>query len=249
MHEKKAFIKDTNINEVLEFYFQCCSIELTSKHMSIVAGTLANGGICPITQKDIFDPKTIKNCLSLMYSCGMYDFSGEFAFSVGLPAKSGVSGAIMIVVPNVLGLCVYSPRLDRFGNSVRGIAFANALIQKYNFHHYDSLIHTNNKVDPRGRISELSLSPVISLIWAASQGNLMEIQRIIALGVDINAADYDGRTALHLAASEGQLKVIEFLLKRHAKIDPIDRWGGTPLSEAKANNHQAIVALLIKHLD
>ena len=81
------FLKNTNMHEILDFYFQICSIQIDCSSHSIVAGTLANAGICPITRERVFSPTTTKNCLSLMYSCGMYDFSGEFAFTVGLPAK------------------------------------------------------------------------------------------------------------------------------------------------------------------
>ena len=82
---------------------------MTTELMSVVASTLANGGVCPLTGERVLDPDTVQRCLSLMYSCGMYDFSGEWAFRVGLPAKSSVSGVIMIVVPNVLGMCTWSP--------------------------------------------------------------------------------------------------------------------------------------------
>lgn len=247
MREKKAFPEDTNLSELLEFYFQCCSIELNSNNMAVVAATLANAGVCPLTQKVVFSPETVKNCLSLMYSCGLYDFSGEFAFTVGLPAKTGVSGALMLVVPNVLGMCIFSPALDQYGNSVRGVEFCKHMIDKYNFHNYDSLIQTANKEDPRRSGQEISISPITAMIWAASQGDLMEMQRLVAAGIDINSADYDGRTALHLAASEGQLPVVNYLLKRNVMVNPVDRFGGTPLANAKQANHKQIAQLLLEN--
>ena len=92
-----------------------------------MAATLANHGTCPITRDAVLDPSIVKDTLSLMYMCGMYDFSGQFAFKIGLPAKSGVSGCLLLVVPDVGGFCVWSPRLDRMGNSVRGVQFCEAL--------------------------------------------------------------------------------------------------------------------------
>lgn len=137
MREHRAFPPGTHLEDILEFYFQCCSLELNAEGMANVAASLATGGVCPETKKRVFDPSTVKYCLSLMSTCGMYDFSGEFAFRIGLPAKSGVSGAIMIVVPNVMGICVYSPKLDGLGNSVRGIEFCNKLVERFNFHSFD----------------------------------------------------------------------------------------------------------------
>lgn len=249
LKEKKAFLDETNIDEIIEFYFQCCSIEVTPFSMSILAGTLANAGICPLTQKKIFSPQTIKNCLSLLSTCGLYDFSGEFAFSVGLPAKSGVSGVIFLVIPDVMGICIFSPLLDEFGNSVKGVAFSKFLVDKFNFHNFDSVVRNTNKMDPRCLKNESKLSDVMSLIWAASLGDINEIKRLIALGVDLNESDYDKRTALHLAAAEGQTHVINYLLNKGANINSLDRWEQTPLDNAKSAGHLDAVNALLQHED
>lgn len=81
----------------------------------------------------------------------MYDYSGQYAFTVGVPAKSGVSGNIIIVVPGVCGFCIWSPRLDKYGNSVRGIEFSKKLVERFKFHNFDSISNIDNfvKVDPR----------------------------------------------------------------------------------------------------
>ena len=129
---------------------------MTAETMSVIAATLANGGVCPLTGVRVFEPATVQKCLSLMYSCGMYDFSGEWAFRVGPPAKSGVSGVIMIVVPNVMGVVCWSPRLDENGNSVRGIDFSKRLVDTFNFHNYDHMVGGSGKRDPRLQRDQLN---------------------------------------------------------------------------------------------
>ena len=136
MREHGSFPPNIDIIKNLEFYIQCCSIELTTDIFSIVAATLARSGECPLTGEQVFDSKNIRNCLSLMYSSGMYDFSGEFAFSIGIPAKSGVGGGLILVVPGVLGICIWSPLLDSHGNSARGIEFSRWLVELFDFHNY-----------------------------------------------------------------------------------------------------------------
>ncbi|XP_078119252.1 glutaminase kidney isoform, mitochondrial isoform X4 [Sander vitreus] len=149
LKEKKCFPEGTDMTSVLDFYFQLCSIEVTCESASVMAATLANGGICPITGERVLNPEAVRNTLSLMHSCGMYDFSGQFAFHVGLPAKSGVAGGILLVVPNVMGIMCWSPPLDKLGNSVRGIQFCTDLVERFNFHNYDNLRHFAKKHDPR----------------------------------------------------------------------------------------------------
>ncbi|MCW5924982.1 MAG: glutaminase A [Saprospiraceae bacterium] len=245
MREKKAFPENTDLNQTLEFYFQCCSIEINSEQLAVTAATLANAGVCPTTGERIFRPDTVKNCLSLMSSCGMYDFSGEFAFTIGLPAKSGVSGDLMIVVPNLMGIAIYSPALDQLGNSVRGIEFCKQLIKNFNFHNFDSLTGSlNQKKDPRVNRAQTKIDGVISLCWAASEGDLFQVQSLVARGVDVDAADYDGRTAIHLAASEGHPKVVRYLLNQRAQASPKDRWGNTPLSDAIRGKHEEVIRIL-----
>ncbi|XP_056145032.1 glutaminase kidney isoform, mitochondrial isoform X3 [Lampris incognitus] len=149
LKEKKCFPEGTDMTSILDFYFQLCSIEVTCESASVMAATLANGGFCPITGERVLSPEAVRDTLSLMHSCGMYDFSGQFAFHVGLPAKSGVAGGILLVVPNVMGIMCWSPPLDKLGNSVRGIQFCTDLVELFNFHNYDNLRHFAKKHDPR----------------------------------------------------------------------------------------------------
>ena len=241
MRESGAFPENTNLLDILEFYFQCCSIELNSRAMASIAATLANGGTNPLTEDEVFHPSTVKNCLSLMGSCGMYDFSGEFSFKIGLPAKSGVSGVIILVIPNVMGISIWSPRLDSIGNSVRGIEFCTEIIEKYNFHNYDSLVSARlEKKDPRQKKHEKEDQNALEMCWASCRGDLESLQHMIARGADISCADYDGRTPMHLAAAEGHLDVVKYLYAKGADIQSKDRWGREPLDDASRNKHRDI---------
>ncbi len=244
MRENGAFPEGVNLIETLEFYLQCCAIESCTHNLAIAAATFANAGVNPLTGEKIFDDKFVQHSLSLMLSCGMYDFSGEFAFKIGLPAKSGVSGGLMLVVPNLMGISIWSPRLDEHGNSVRGVEFCERLIEKYSFHNYDSLTRETSKKNPRKRKYEVRVNQVTNLIYAASHGDLEEVKRLEALGVDISSADYDGRTALHLAAAENQLDVVKYLVARNVPTEVEDRWGGTPKDDARRGGHEQIIAIL-----
>jgi glutaminase len=244
MREKNAFPEKTNLTETLEFYFQCCSIESCTNDLSVAAATLANAGTNPLTGKGIFKSSTVQNCLSLMLSCGMYDFSGEFAFKIGLPAKSGVSGALMLVIPNLMGISIWSPRLDQVGNTVRGVEFCKRLVERFSFHQYDSLTGHSKKINPRRKQNELMASKVMELIRAASFGDMDEIYRLQAEGVSPNTADYDGRTPLHLAACENQVEVVKHLIGNGVHLSPKDRWGNTPLNDATRFKNKEIKAML-----
>ncbi len=245
MREHGAFPAGSDLVEDLEFYFQCCSLEMTADSLSVVAATLANGGLCPLTGEQVLGQATVQSCLSLMLSCGMYDYSGEWAFRIGLPAKSGVSGVVLTVVPNVMGICTWSPRLDEQGNSVRGIEFCKRLVERFNFHVYDGLGDAaRHKADPRRAAHADRRQLLVDLCWAASEGDCEGIQRLVVRGADVNAADYDGRTPLHLAASEGREAAVRALLGLGASADIRDRWGNAPADDAEREGHEAVVDLL-----
>jgi glutaminase len=244
MREKKAFPEGTDLDETLDLYFQSCSIEVTASMMSSAASVLANGGVHPATEEQLFSPENVKNCLTLMNTCGMYDFSGEFAFKVGLPAKSSVSGALMVVVPNVMGITIWSPLLDDYGNSVRGVEFCSRMVDKYNFHNYDNLLNHNEKIDPRKKKFETSVEQVIALIMAAAKGDMGELQRLEAIGVSLSCSDYDGRTPLHLAAAEGHTDIVRYLLQKGVDTDKKDRWDRTASDDAAHVGNEEIENLI-----
>ena len=110
---------------------------MTARDLAIMGATLANTGMNPFTGESIFDVHCVQDTLSVMFTCGMYDYSGEWAFRVGVPAKSGVGGGIMGVVNRQLGIGSYSPRLDERGNSVRGILACSHLSEWLGLHAFN----------------------------------------------------------------------------------------------------------------
>jgi glutaminase len=132
---------DDRIDECLDLYFQQCSLLVNCGDLAVMAATLANQGVNPITGDRALDSQYTRDLLSIMYTCGMYNFAGEWAHRVGLPTKSGVSGGIIAVVPNQLGIAVFSPPLDQHGNSVRGIQVCEALSRQFGLHMFDSSVN------------------------------------------------------------------------------------------------------------
>lgn len=130
-------IIDHNIEEILDLYFQQCSVVVNCHDLAVMAATLANRGINPITQEKAISPCYVRDILSVMYTCGMYNYAGEWAYKVGIPAKSGVSGGIIAVIPDRAGIAVYSPLIDHRGNSVRGIKVFEDLAEKFQLHLLD----------------------------------------------------------------------------------------------------------------
>ncbi|XP_029061487.1 glutaminase liver isoform, mitochondrial isoform X1 [Monodon monoceros] len=229
---------------------QLCSVEVTCESGSVMAATLANGGICPITGESVLSAEAVRNTLSLMHSCGMYDLSGQFAFHVGLPAKSAVSGAILLVVPNIMGMMCLSPPLDKLGNSYRGVSFCQKLVSLFNFHNYDNLRHCARKLDPRREGGEVRNKTVVNLLFAAYSGDVSALRRFALSAMDMEQKDYDSRTALHVAAAEGHTEVVKFLIEA-CKVNPFvkDRWGNIPLDDAVQFNHLEVVKLLQGYQD
>ncbi|MEO1095964.1 MAG: glutaminase A [Cyanobacteria bacterium J06638_28] len=128
---------DEQIEAALDLYYQQCSVLVTCQDLATMAAALANSGKHPITGEQVLPTEYVRDLLSVMYTCGMYNFAGEWAYRVGIPAKSGVCGGILAVVPNQAGIAVFSPPLDANGNSVRGIKVFEALSREYGFHLFD----------------------------------------------------------------------------------------------------------------
>jgi glutaminase len=165
--------RDVDLQRMMDVYLSCCSIEMTTRMLAIAAATLANGGVCPISGVQVLSTDVVKRTLTVMQTAGMYDNAGTFSLEVGLPAKSGVAGAVLVVVPNLMGLATFSPRLDSYGNSVRGVRFCRELVEGFTFHQYDSLSggRSGCKHDPRESQAQRRQRDLRDLRWGALCGD------------------------------------------------------------------------------
>jgi glutaminase len=125
------------VDPVVDLYFRQCSILVTAADLARMGATLANIGENPATGVQVFDLSAVRNTLAVMFTCGMYDYSGNWAYDVGVPAKSGVGGGIVGVVNRQLGIGTFSPRLDPKGNSVRGVAAIKEIGNELGLHVFD----------------------------------------------------------------------------------------------------------------
>lgn len=120
--------------DIVKGYIRQCAIKVTVNDLARISSVFANGGIDPRTGKCIFDRIVVRQVLSVMMSCGMYDAAGDWLTTVGIPAKSGVAGGILGVLPGQVAVAVFSPKLDEHGNSVRGIEIMERLSQDMGLH-------------------------------------------------------------------------------------------------------------------
>lgn len=125
------------VDEILDMFFHELSLLVTCHDLAVMAATLANKGINPITGERAVEEMYVKDILNLMYTCGMHKDTGDWAYRVGLPARSSNSGAIIAVVPRQLGIAVYSPPLNAHGHSVRGVKVCEELSQRFGLHIFD----------------------------------------------------------------------------------------------------------------
>jgi glutaminase len=143
---RNADILTGDPEDALDVYFKQRSTRVTARDLALMGACLANNGVSSITGVVALNPKYVDKVLSVMSTCGMYDYSGNWVFSVGMPAKSGVGGGTMAVLPGQFGLGVFSPRLDAKGNSFRGIKVCEAVSRDFALHTFKVAKATSSSV-------------------------------------------------------------------------------------------------------
>jgi glutaminase len=180
-----ALVGDSDM--VVERYFRQCAISVDTHDLAVIAATLAAGGHSPLTGMRAASEATVRSVLSVMATCGMYDGAGEWMYTVGLPAKSGVCGGILAVLPGQLGIGVFSPRLDERGNSVRGVAVCRDLSSELGLHLVGaarrSAPRIRRRCDIAGRHSKRRRGPLARALLAeeGARSVVLELQGHLSL--------------------------------------------------------------------
>jgi glutaminase len=226
-------------DEALDLYFRQCSVLVDCRDLATIAATLANGGLNPVTGERAVGEQVVRDVLSVMATCGMYNFAGGWLVSVGLPAKSGVSGGVLAVLPGRLGIGVFSPRLDAQGNSVRGIAVCEDLSRDLELHLVRPGERTPSPVRLAYTVAELGSKRVRSeaqrdaIRASASRTAVVELQGELGF----NAGEALARSA-EASAEPPELVVVD--LRRIARADA----GGIEILRTLAKRLEARGGLL-----
>ena len=238
------------VDEAVDVYFRQCSVLVTAADLAVMGATLANGGVNPRTGVTAMEQAVAEQVLTVMATCGMYDFSGEWLFRVGLPAKSGVSGGLVAVSPSQFGIGMYSPPLDERGNSVRGVEASRTISERFSLHLMHQVTRSGPsfvRVAPDG--SERPIGPlpagvaggddevrVLSMQgyieFATAEQALLTV-RLHVDDTDVPAAvviDLDHVTRCHPVAAVLLDSIIDEVARRGIRVVTVDRRGRGLLS-------------------
>lgn len=252
-----AYPESTEPTDNAHLLFQAQSVEINCEKLATIAASLANIGLCPTTNKRVLKQDEMRSLFSLMYNCGLNQYTGTWAFSVGIPASAGVSGACLIIIPNIMGIAIYSPRLNEWGIPPLALRFCEALTARYRINIFDQLVYRDEELDIRSdeeqvhsnrdlaNLSQKAKSTLLffELCSAASEGNTEQVKERLEDGADANQMDYDKRTPLHIAACDGNAEIARILLEAGANILARDRWGSTPYDEAARRGSTELISM------
>lgn len=221
---------NVHTQQMVDFYLRGCSTTTNTAAMSVMSATMANGGRNPYTNEQVLSVDTVKKALSVMTLCGFYDNTGQFFYDTGVPSKSGVSGVVFLVLPNVGGFAIFSPRLDQFGNSVRGTSFSKKLVELFRFHSFDNLSPNwmCSKLDPRFSMDFSRKRKLSRMRWALRAGDVNSKRfEVLLLKVCVRVALIDGMICANDVEEIRRLyySVMDSLLERERVIEVCDEVG------------------------
>ena len=189
LRSRDSIVEDPE--DVVAAYTRQCSVRVTTRDLALMAATLANGGVHPLSEERVVEEWVARQVMSVMATCGMYDSAGDWISTVGFPAKSGVSGGIIGALPGQLGIAAFSPRLDPHGSSVRGVEVCRRLSADMGLHMMDPPQPARSTIRRTHTLQYVDGSPAMVV---ALHGSLQfaGAERLVR---DLSDADADGGLA------------------------------------------------------
>ena len=209
---------DRDPEEVLDLYFRQCALNVTTEDLALMGATLANNGVNPRSGQRLVGPAEVRDVLTVMMSCGMYDYAGEWSFDVGLPAKSGVSGGIVAVLPGQLSVAIWSPPLDEIGNSVRGVAACSQISRDFGLHLF---MNAATVEDVIRRETRADRQPSLRIRNPRERDILAAEGRRIAL-VEVQGALYFASAERMIRSLDDLADTVEFLILDFRRLNALD---------------------------
>jgi glutaminase len=237
----QCYPERTSPDDNAYLYYQAMCMEMSVSQLAVIAGTLANTGVCPLTQEACLHPAVTKSTLSLLYSCGLNAYGGKWDFNIGVPATCGSSGCLMVVMPGVMGMVVQNRALNEYNVPLRGLVLSALLTARFRLNLFDQLVYGDEDIAiapaqrPQHK-AQLDVSSTVlffELCTAAAGGDVRKVLLLLRWGASVTQVDYDQRTALHIACSDGHADVAKVLILRGAFLNCRDRWGITPIEDAR----------------
>mmetsp|Transcript_19104 Transcript_19104/g.65633 ORF Transcript_19104/g.65633 Transcript_19104/m.65633 type:complete len:1230 (+) Transcript_19104:58-3747(+) len=189
---KRGLIPSGQGQVALDAYTMACSLSVDCREVACVAATLANNGVNPQTGEEVMPAWVVNRTVSTMMTCGMYNGAGAWMVEVGIPAKSGVGGIIMCVVPGICGFAAFSPRLDQNGNSTRGVLVARELSNVLSLH----VLHQGGDKEAKPAKKVPPATPAVKIIAVAGKAGAR---------ADDDGSSRGGRPAVSVVDSAGDV--------------------------------------------
>eukprot|EP00050_Salpingoeca_kvevrii_P004852 m.263070 g.263070 ORF g.263070 m.263070 type:complete len:629 (-) comp11050_c1_seq2:99-1985(-) len=249
MQGYNKFPEKFNLDDTINLYVQLTCLEITVETGSIIAATLANGGVSPLSGKRVIGADHVRDVLAVMHTCGMDSFSGNWAFTIGFPASNSRNGCILGVVPSLMGICTFAQNDTEEEISPEGLSFCSQLASSFSLgttmSRFNVEVDFENEEtirDPRKFRNEFMESVTISAMRSARMGDIGALRIIHKLN-RLDVRDYHNRNALHVACQHGSAECVRFLARkmRFSSLTACCGDGQTPMEVARDDDIRAIL--------
>ena len=237
---------------IVNGYIKQCSIKVTVKDLAMIAGVLANGGIQPQTGKKLLDRSVVRQVLSVMLTCGMYDAAGDWLTTVGIPAKSGVAGGIIGVLPGQVGIAVFSPRIDEHGHSVRGVDIFERMSREMGLHLMEGTPSAQTILQSRyltGKRDHVVVYELRGVLQFTESEMLLRILQNEPEGKKRIVLDLTNLTLIHNVGARMLFEGVARLKKDGHPVVVVDSEGILSEAQMKGNKRVVVKEKLTKYLE